>query len=219
MKKPSLSYLALCAACIGCSTSAPPTQVITGQLSARDAVAVRATSGRDVVAAAEVRSNGAFTLALPVGGRYSIDVLTHDGVKHLFANGGYTFRVCAPGAPWNLGTVQTPPGGSSPGSDPCGDDPTCGRDAPPPCSDPSDPATCSDPCGDDPTSCGCPTTDPTCWGDPCVSVPGQSACPGTPIDPSGPVDPGGPNVPVPVDGGATWTPSQPPVDFGCVEPQ
>ncbi len=47
-------------------------------------IAVRAIDGQDVVTAAQVRSDGSFTLALPSGNRYRIEVLTAAGVKHLY---------------------------------------------------------------------------------------------------------------------------------------
>jgi hypothetical protein len=184
------SLLAACAgfaAVAGGCSSSPQTQVVTGQLSEHDAIAVRATSGSAVVTAAKVRSNGAFTLALPVGKAYTLEVLTTSGVKTLSTVGGWTFNVCQPGAPWNIGTVGStppnggggepicngencPPGGGTMGSGSNGcppGDPSCGMgsgsDGCPPGS-----AGCGSGSGscapDDPTCgvCACPANDSDC---------------------------------------------------------
>jgi hypothetical protein len=123
----------------GCANPAS-TQVISGRIAASDsALAVRALDDDTVVTAAQVRSDGSFTLALPRGSQYRLEVLTAGGVKHLaLPNGGQfdelTFKVCQPAAPWDVGVIASPPqvgnvgGGCDPATDPlckCAPDGTC----------------------------------------------------------------------------------------------
>jgi len=61
------------------------TQVVTGQVSARGAVAVPRGQRRQRHRAAQLRSDGSFTLTLPSGNRYRLEVLTASGVKHIYA--------------------------------------------------------------------------------------------------------------------------------------
>jgi hypothetical protein len=172
--RPQRAWLiALCAAS-GC-TSSPATQVVTGRIdTAQGAVAVRAVVDNTVATAAEVHSDGSFTLSLPAGARYQLEVLTSNGVKHLVTRDGtslrgLSFKVCEPVPPFDVGHVGAPGKGCSDPSDPnckCdpATDPTCGAPCdpndpkcpPPPCKDPSDP-NCKPPPG------GCdPSTDPNC---------------------------------------------------------
>ncbi|HET7499516.1 MAG TPA: hypothetical protein VFK02_00880 [Kofleriaceae bacterium] len=120
--------LAACVAVWGCAGSSE-TQVVTGQISARSAAAVRAVDDQDVVTAAQVRSDGTFTLTLPTGNRYRVEVLTAAGVKHLYVHGptglhDLAFKVCKPGAPWDVGVLR-PPSGDGKGTCDPSSDPTC----------------------------------------------------------------------------------------------
>ncbi|NVB85593.1 MAG: hypothetical protein HOV81_44930 [Kofleriaceae bacterium] len=183
------ALLALCAAAgFGCSSDSSSTQVITGRVST-SAIAVRAVSGSDVIAAAQVRTDGSFTIALPKGKTYRLEVLSSAGVHHVMSYQGRTphdlaFTVCNPQPPFDTGML-TPGMGGGGGNTPTCDpaiDPNCA-----PCDPTSDPnckpadcmadgtcctpgdANCGWPC--DPMTdpnCGQPcdrTTDPTCgWG-------------------------------------------------------
>lgn len=198
--------VALCAmAGIGCSESSSP-QVLTGRFATSGALAVRAVSADQTVTAAQVRSDGSFTLALPAGQRYRLEVLTTSGVRHVLAEGsrGLTalnFRVCDPGDPWDVGNVGN------------GMDPGTG------CNDPNDPM-CK--CADPTTA----STDPNCGPPPCMpGDPGCAPC-SDPTDPScGPpkcTDPMDPNCPQP----PSCMPGDPscgtmctdPTDPGCMPP-
>lgn len=169
----------------GCSGSEPSTQVLTGKVGTSGAIAVRAVIGDSVVTASQVRSDGTFTLALPKGEHYRLEVLTTSGVRHVFsgANGtlaDMTFSVCQPSDPYDMGGVGTPPdigpppgggmGGGTPGCDPQTE--MC-PPPPPPCDPSTDP------------NCACdPTTDPTCG---LTCDPGDPDCP---VQCSNPMDPG-----------------------------
>jgi hypothetical protein len=201
--------LALAAAC----SSTPDDQVITGKVTTSGALAVRAISDGSVVTAARVRSDGSFTLSLPAGAQYQLEVLTKTGVQHVLdtRSAALAFRVCTPTGPYDLGGMgsgsggcdQPPPmcdpatgmccdasGNCMPGCDPM-TQPDCAT-PPPPCMDPTDPNTCQDPCMADPMQCGCdPSADPTmCWPPP------------PPCDASG-------------NCGSGMVPEHPPGDFGC----
>src|ERR1044071_6332530 len=87
--------LGLCAAAIGCSGE-PATQVVTGHVALDEgAVAVRAVSGTSVVTAAEVRTDGSFTLVLPAGESYRLEGLTRSGALKRLGPGAATRRRCA----------------------------------------------------------------------------------------------------------------------------
>jgi hypothetical protein len=165
-------WLALCAAAaVGCSAGAA-TQVVTGHLTSSDAIAVRAVDGDAVITAAKVRADRSFTLELPSGSRYRLEVLTASGVKRvLSADGALSFAVCKPSAPWDIGEVSSTGAPGEPGPPPCDPklDPTCGSTPPPP-----------PPCD--------PTTDPTCGGPPCDPKL-DPKCGGTPPPPPPPCDP------------------------------
>jgi hypothetical protein len=181
---PRAGLLAVCAALAACA-GGTETQVVTGQISAARPIAVRAIDGQDVVTAAQVRSDGSFTLALPSGNRYRIEVLTAAGVKHLYTHGDtglhdLAFKVCKPVAPWDVGAIEPPGSGTKDTCDPtkdeyCKCDPggTCGGGEGGGTCDPKTDPTCKcDPSG----KCtggggtgggGCdPKTDPTCKCDP-----------------------------------------------------
>ena len=149
------AWLAVLCAAVGCTAAEPETQVLTGRVDGRQgAVAIRAVVGGEVATAAQVRSDGSFTLALPAGERYRLEVLTKSGVKHFVTRSGsqlvgVSFQVCAPVAPFDVGTVGDP---NSNGmcTDPA--DPNC---KPQPCDDPKAPG-CSDGwCSGDPTDPDC----------------------------------------------------------------
>ena len=191
--------LALCAAAIGCSGD-PATQVVTGRVALDEgAVAVRAVSGTSVVTAAEVRSDGSFTLVLPAGESYRLEVLTRSGALKRLVTGptaalrDVTFRVCKPVAPYSVGSVDKcgdpNPGGCDPTNEPnckcdatgncC--DPTNGDcpPPPPPCDPSKDPSCGCLPDGTCPPPPGCdPATDPNCKCD------ATGNCPPPPCDPS-----------------------------------
>jgi len=167
--------LAACAAAgIGCGSS-DSTQVVTGKVSASSAVAVRAVSSGAVITAARVRSDGTFTLSLPAGNEYSLEVMTTTGSVLPIANksGGsvsaLAFKVCQPQDPWDMGGVGTGNQCPPPPPPPCDpkSDPTCVLPPPPPpppgCTPPPppcDPATDPD-CKLPPPPCD-PATDPSC---------------------------------------------------------
>lgn len=184
----------------GC-TSEPPTQVLTGKVNTSGALAVRAVSGTTVVTAAQVRSDGSFTLTLPADGvRYRLEVLTTSGVRHVFASADgaladLSFRVCQPVDPYDMGGIggSSDPGmgGGSPGCDPMsGDDCTMPW---PGCDDPMDPNCQPPPPCDATTGNDCPTEPPHCmdpmdpncpWPQPCA--PGDGTCTEPCADPTSP---------------------------------
>ena len=179
--------LLLAVAALGCTDS--KSQVVTGRVTTGGAVAVRAVSGDSVITAGRVRTDGSFTLVLPAGHRYRLEVLTATQVHHVVAirDGvlvDLDFQVCAPKAPFDLGMF----------GDACDpSDPMCGK------CDPGDP-TCGAPC--DPMSdpdCGCDPSDPTCG----KCDPNDPMCVPPPCDPSDPTcvmcDPSDPSCAPPCD--------------------
>jgi hypothetical protein len=163
------ALLALCAAAgLGCSSDSSSTQVITGRVGT-SAIAVRAVSGPEVIAAAQVRTDGSFTIALPKGKTYRLEVLSSAGVHHVMSYQGSTahdlaFTVCNPQPPFDTGMLTPGMGGGG-----GGDTPTC------------DPAT-------DPNCAPCdPMSDPNCKPADCMAdgtccSPGDASC-GWPCDP------------------------------------
>src|SRR3954467_11793622 len=104
--------LAICAAAgVGCTEhGSGPEQVLTGRIRTSGALAVRAVAADRTVTAAQVRSDGSFTLALPSGQRYRLEVLTTSGVRHVLGHqsSGFTalsFEVCQPSDPWDVGGI------------------------------------------------------------------------------------------------------------------
>lgn len=223
----------------GCAADdAGKTQVITGRVASTDAVGVRAVSGSETITAASIRADGSFTLQLPAGKQYRLEVLTKSGVQDLVAQkagawGAVTFKVCTPTDPYDMGGVGEPgtSGDGNPGQpdEMCPDPgaPNCGWPDPEPCTNadgsPCDPPTPTDPCEgtNDPNcnpmcpdpaapNCGWPEPDPGC--DPATGM----DCPEPPppcdgSDPSCPVDP---MCPDPSDPNCGW----PPPDPGCSDP-
>lgn len=201
--------LAVCAvAGIGCTEhGSSGGQVLTGRIRTSGALAVRAVSADSTVTAAQVRSDGSFTLALPAHKRYRLEVLTTSGVRHVLGHqsGGFTalsFQVCDPVDPWDVGGIGD---GSMPGCDP-GDpkcapptpcdptDPDCGTM----CNDPSDPNCKPPPCTGDPMDPNCfpPCTDPTdpnCGGGCVPDASGMCCQPGDPSCGTMCTDPTDPN--------------------------
>jgi hypothetical protein len=204
--------LALCA--FAACTSAPSTQVITGHIdTTKGALAVRAIADGEVVTAATVRSDGSFTIAVPAGKQYRLEVLTRTGLKSFVTRSSsglhdVAFRVCHPVDPFDCGGVGDP--GMPPKCDPsdptcmCTPDGTCcsANDPnctypppPPPCMDPNDPGCPPPPCMD-PTDPNCqppppcdPTTDPLCKcnADGTCCGPNDPNCPPPPcMDPTDP---------------------------------
>jgi hypothetical protein len=161
--------LALAAAC----SSTPDDQVITGKVTTSGALAVRAISDGSVVTAARVRSDGSFTLSLPAGAQYQLEVLTKTGVQHVLdtRSAALAFRVCTPTGPYDLGGMGSGSGGC---------------DQPPPMCDPAT-GMCCDASGTCMPACD-PMTDPTCWPPPppdCDPSTGEM-CPPPQCDPMDP---------------------------------
>jgi hypothetical protein len=123
-----------------------------------NAVGVRAVSGDDVLTAAAIRSDGTFSLILPKGHEYRLELMLRTGtVKHFTTkkNGkltGLAFKVCEPQDPWDMGGTEPGTGGGGMCTDPT--DPNCK----PPC-DPASGEMCPEP----PPPCD-PMTDPGCGG-------------------------------------------------------
>jgi hypothetical protein len=244
MTMPIRSWLlAACAVAVGCSE--PSKQVLTGRVdSTQGAVAVRAVADDAMVTAAEVKSDGTFTIALPANNHYRLELLTRTGeIKHLTAstNGGLrdiAFKVCKPIDPYNIGGVGAP--GMHGTCDP--NDPTCNCDStnsmcgPPKC-DPGDPncggcdpnngTTCPPPppCGgpnEPPCKCD-PTMDPNCIPPPppCTD-PNDPNCNGGGTTCTDPTDPncmcGGANEPPCKCDPATDPNCVPPPPPGCTDP-
>jgi hypothetical protein len=223
MRSALTAWLAAACAAVGSGCTEPTkTQVLTGKVTTRDAIAVRAIDGTTVVTAARVRSDGRFTLQLPRGHRYRLEVLTGSGVHNVVrgaggALGDLEFEVCEPTDPFDMGGFGEP--GCDPMTDPdckpCGpNDPNC---MPPPPCDPNDPA-CIPPCdANDPMCVPPPPCDPS---DPNCMTPPPPCAPAT--DPDCKCYPGDPNCPPPCDpmtdpscgGGGTCDPSDP----NCVPP-
>jgi hypothetical protein len=220
MRLLALLALSAIAACGG----EPSTQIVTGRVdTAKGALAIRAIGDGEVVTAAPVRTDGSFTLALPAGSEYRLEILTRSGVKNIVMRDGnvlkdLTFKVCEPVAPFDCGDVGEPPdhGMCDPNdpscTPPCDDPPP----PPPPCDPMVDPdctcladGTCCDP-GDPncpPPPCSDPM-DPNCQPPPC-SDPMDPNCQPPPCDPTDPscncqadgtcCQPGDPNCPQPCD--------------------
>ncbi|MEO8705412.1 MAG: hypothetical protein ABI867_35550 [Kofleriaceae bacterium] len=188
----SVAVLCAFAAC----SSEPSTQVITGHIDgAKGALAIRAVANGEVVTATPVRTDGTFTLAIPEGTHYRLEVLTRDGVKKIVARSGnrladLTFSVCQPSDPFDAGEVGDPM--SPPCTDPM--DPTCNCQADGTCCAPGDPSCTPEPCND-PMAPNCmppppcdPMSDPDCKCDPST---GNCCAAGDPncVPPPGCMDP------------------------------
>ncbi|MFT3697767.1 MAG: hypothetical protein QM831_31800 [Kofleriaceae bacterium] len=124
---------------------------------------MRAVSGSTVVAATTISSAGDFSLALPAGATYRLEVLTSNGVAPIITSLSQQveFRVCHAGAPISVGHVITGGDGSGSGSGSGSDGGYHGHD-------------CgsgmmggghhgSNACDDDPGTCGC-SGGSDCWG-------------------------------------------------------
>lgn len=232
---PFVLLLAAAAAAAGCADQ-PSTQVLTGHVTTSGALAVRALSNGTVVTAARVRSDGSFTLSLPAGTHYQLQVLTGSGVQHVLDrhSAALAFDVCQPTDPFDLGGMGEG-GGMGSGSGGCGTpppmcDPSTGSNCdPPPMCDPMTDPMCVPPppvcdasgnCMCDPTTeADCPLPPPPCpdpmdpssCQDPCMADPMQCGC-----DPSN----GQMCWPPPPDcdaaGNCTgMVPQHPPGNFGC----
>ncbi|MGE5185085.1 MAG: hypothetical protein ACM31C_23615 [Acidobacteriota bacterium] len=163
--------LAACAAAgVGCS-GGESTQVVTGKVTARGAIAVRAVDGSDIITESRVRSDGSFTLSLPAGQHYRLQVLTWGGVQPIMGKtGALAFDVCQPSDPWDMGGVGSGSGSGGTG----GGAGSGGYCVPPPPIDangnPCDPM--SDPTCLPPPPCD-PMTDPSCA---CLPPPPPPGC-------------------------------------------
>jgi hypothetical protein len=167
-----MKIFALCCGALTACAGGSETQVLTGRVdTSKGALAIRAVSADDVVTATPVRTDGSFTLTLPAGTTYRLEVLTRDGVKNIVRRSGnvlrdLSFKVCEPVDPFDIGGVGDPttdglcnPG--DPNCTPC--DPATGMD----CDQPPLPPTC-DPTLDPNCKCEIVTPDGTCCqaGDP-----------------------------------------------------
>jgi hypothetical protein len=181
-------FAACAIAAAGC-TSDPKTQVLTGKLSStQHAIAVRAVDGTTVITAARVRSDGSFTLQLPAGHHYRLEVLTANGVHNIVAakNGSYAdvaFSVCQPKDPFDMGGCGQGGGGGTmcaPNDPMCTPPPPCDPTTDPDCKPPCDP---NDPTCTPPPPCD-PMTDPNCKPRPCdPSTDPNCMTPPPPCDP------------------------------------
>ncbi len=206
-------FAACAAAAVGCTAGDPETQVLTGRVQTSGALAVRAVTDDTVITAAAVRTDGSFTLALPVGQRYRLEVLTTSGVRHVVAtnNGTLTalsFKVCDPSDPFDIGGIGPDAGMGGGDCDPM--DPNC-KSIPCDAGDPS--------CGDWP----CQPGDPSCEPPP-MCGPNDPMC-----EPPAPCEPGDPNCKPPPppcdpnDPSCGWScePGDPmcdPCAFGTMDP-
>src|SRR5438067_11376559 len=104
MKSSITPWLVAMGVAAGCSGT-PDTQVITGKVTSSGAIAVRAVSGDSVVTAGRIRSDGTFTVAIPTGTAYRLELLTSSGVKPVLGRGyaALEFSVCAPTQPFDCG--------------------------------------------------------------------------------------------------------------------
>ncbi len=237
----STSFLALlCCALAACDGGTSGVQVITGRVDAsKGALAIRAVADDDIVTATPVRTDGSFTLTLPAGPTYRLEVLTQTGVKNIVQRSGnilrdLSFTVCQPTDPFDVGGVGDPdPSGlcmpGDPNCEPC--DPMtgtmCEQPLPPTCDPMLDPNCKCDVVLPDGTCCT--AGDPSCGPLPCMDPDEPSCCdangfcPPTPCDPTtDPMceppscEPGDPNCCVPdMNGGCE--PPQPcdPTDPMC----
>jgi hypothetical protein len=153
----NLRVLALCL--VGACSAEPSTQVLTGRVAAeRGALAVRAIADGEIIAAAPVRTDGVWTISLPEGKQYRLEVLTRSGVKHVVDGTlrDVTFKVCDAGDPYDTGGMGDPPAPCDPTTDqncaPC--DPMTGANCQPPTCDPMTDPSCQPGCTD--------PTDPNC---------------------------------------------------------
>jgi hypothetical protein len=217
--------------------------VLTGRLDAtQDAVAIRAVVGDEVATAAQVRSDGSFTLGVPAGESYRLEVLTRSGgVKQLAARDGtrlvgVTFRVCAPVEPFDFGPMggggssgDPGPGGGGSSGDPgpggggggSPGNPGCDDPPPPPwpCTDPADPDCPQQPppCGPNEPGCDDPPPPPCDPADPNCPTPWPCMDPADPNCPPPPqCDPADPNCPTEPPP-PPW-PCKDPADPGCAPP-
>lgn len=184
------------AACLAGCSGTTPTQILTGNVTTTGAIAVRAVSGSTVITAGRVRTDGSFTLSLPAGAEYRLEVLTSTGVQPVVTSDGttlanLTFRVCTPTSPWDMGGVGSAGSGSGSDTPPVGCSTPNGvtGPCPPPC-DPTTDTNCPTPC-DPTTDTNCPapppppphcdpTTDGTCPPPPppvCNTNNNGSGCP------------------------------------------
>jgi hypothetical protein len=182
-----------------------PTQTLEGRVSrsgfSGTVLGARVVAGDTVITTTPVDSDGSFTLAVPVGTGYRIEIITSDGAQPMVGQSSGTvvhFDVCDPGEPYDLGDIFQ--GDSWPGCDDPNNDGSCDDEpAPTPCDPNTGTNCCDDPqpdgsCGggEDPDP-GCdPTTDPNCTpgggecdpqtGENCCTPNGDGTC--TPCDPN-----------------------------------
>ncbi len=214
-------------------------QIVAGRVArhnfASQVVGVRALSGATAVAWSPVATDGRFSLELPAGADYRMEVVTTSGSHGFVASAeGSTralrFDVCSAGVPFDVGHVH---GWSQSDDEKPGDD--CG-DPPVPCDDDGN---CCFPDGtcDDPTTPPCDPGDPSCCDDPgpdgsCPPQPCEPGPDGNCDQPPAPCDdyddpscwpqPGTPpcdGQPGAEDGAACWSdgavPENPIPDLGC----
>ncbi len=175
----------------GCVLSQDDSQTITGRVERTGfdgmALGARVIQGDTVIVTAPLDSDGNFTVAVPPGTGYRLEIVTSTGAHPFVQHAGgelieHAFDVCDPGDPFDLGDVYQ--GDSYPeewdGEDPgtgCGDPPPpdwCPADVPEEeCWDPClwDPMACEDPCALYPETCDPCAKDPSRCEDPCLEHP------------------------------------------------
>lgn len=196
MWKPTL----LIAAALGACVANDDTQTISGRVERTGfdgmALGARVVQGDAVVVTAPLAADGSFTVTVPAGTGYRLEIITSTGAHPFVQQAGAvlieeTFDVCDPIDPYDLGDVyqgdEIPddwgepgdptwcPDGTMPDADgTCtgGTEPGCG-DPPPPdwCPDGVPEEECWDPCSWDPMACDdpCALYPETC--DPCAADP------------------------------------------------
>lgn len=202
-----MKLLALCLGTLVACSDGAEDQILTGRVdTSQGALAIRAVADGEVITATPVRTDGSFTLTLPAGSTYRLEVLTRTGTKNLVQRSGnvlrdLSFKVCQPVDPFDVGDVGAPNTNGlcmagDPNCTPC--DPTTGMD----CEQPPLPPTC-DPMLDPNCKCEivapdgtcCQAGDPSCGPLPCMD-PGDPTCCADGFCPP-PCSPGDPNCCVP----------------------
>ena len=207
--KQAARALTLCAAAaLAACTQAgenPPAesaQIVSGRVArhnfASEVIGVRAVSGDTAAVWSAVALDGSFSLELPAGAEYRMEVVTAAGSHGLVASAdgrarALSFAVCSAGTPFDVGHVHSwaQSGDEKPGDD-CGD-------PPPPC--------------DENGSC-CFPDGTCCLADGSCCSPGGTCCaPGQPCEPP-PCEPGpdgncDPQPPSPCEAGPDGNCDQP----------
>lgn len=201
----SMKFVALCLGALTACDDGASTQVLTGRVdTTKGALAIRAVADNQVITATPVRTDGSFTLTLPAGSTYRLEVLTRTGVKNIVRRSGnvlrdLAFKVCQPVDPFDIGGVNDPstaglcmPG--DPSCSPC--DPTTNTSCdgqpplPPTCDPMLDPNCACEIVAPDGTCCT--PGDPSCGPLPCMDGTDPSCCDANGFCPPPPCDPNDP---------------------------